>query len=353
MSTCSEYLIDQGLFSLDEFNHKLSTFEFTYSDAGSKPEPLKRSVFITGERKLKYSAENARIFLKVLPFILEHFVDTEDDVFYQFLIELSSITTMLYDVVISGGTRGYLASVIKNHLENFKSLFVESNPIPKHHYLLEFPDLILQFGPPVRYCCMRFEALHKVFKSFVSVVNFQHLCSSLTNKYLLSISEGTDEHEHCILKSSRVDGPTRTLKATEIEVLKGKFVNFPNENHVYSLNWIIYNGTKFVVNRCLVAVSVDKETHLPVFGKLKQIILCGERIMFVTDLFHAQQFQFNFNGYIVNNDNDDEIYFIDEILDYNIYQVVQTLDGSLIVPLKYDLLDLIEEHLNNCNPLHE
>jgi len=49
-----------------------------------------------------------------LPFILEHFVDTEDDVFYQFLIELSSITTMLYDVVISGGTRGYLASVIKN-----------------------------------------------------------------------------------------------------------------------------------------------------------------------------------------------------------------------------------------------
>jgi len=108
----------------------------------------------------------------------------------------------------------------------------------------------------------------------------------------------------------------------KIEVLKGKFVNFPNENHVYSLNWIIYNGTKFVVNRCLVAVSVDKETHLPVFGKLKQIILCGKRIMFVTDLFHAQQFQFNFNGYIVNNDNDDEIYFIDEILDHNIYQVV-------------------------------
>ncbi|XP_057308112.1 uncharacterized protein LOC130645999 [Hydractinia symbiolongicarpus] len=87
-------LMDQGLFTLDEFNHKLSIFPFTYSDAKSKPEPLKRTVFVMGERKLKFSAENSIIIIKILPFILENFVDT-DDVFYQFLMELSSITSIL------------------------------------------------------------------------------------------------------------------------------------------------------------------------------------------------------------------------------------------------------------------
>ena len=58
-------LIDQGLFTLDEFNHRLRCFNFSYSDSKSKPESLKQSVFVTGERKLKYSAENARVFIKV------------------------------------------------------------------------------------------------------------------------------------------------------------------------------------------------------------------------------------------------------------------------------------------------
>ena len=55
-------LMDQGLFSLDDFNFALQRFEFNYSDCKSKPEALKSSVFVTGERKLEYSAENARVF---------------------------------------------------------------------------------------------------------------------------------------------------------------------------------------------------------------------------------------------------------------------------------------------------
>ena len=51
---------------------------------------------------------------------------------------------------------------------------------------------------------MRFEAMHKIFKSYVNVANFAHLCLSLSERYLKSISEEniTDQNaEHPLLQS--------------------------------------------------------------------------------------------------------------------------------------------------------
>ena len=64
--------LDKYLFTLDEFNSELKTFNFGYSDSKCKPEPLKKSVFVTRERKLKY------VFIKILLFILSTFVDKDD-----------------------------------------------------------------------------------------------------------------------------------------------------------------------------------------------------------------------------------------------------------------------------------
>ena len=184
-------LMEQGLFTLEEFNQQLVRFQFSYADAKSKPESLKPTVFVTGERKLKFSAENSKIFIKILPFLLEPFVDKED-VFFEFLMEISKIVQIVYSPVISTGTVGYLEDLIRQHYVNFQLLFPESYLIPKHHYLLEVPEMIHQFGPPVRYCCMRFEAMHKIFKSFVPVVSFKALCLSLSQKYLNSVATEID-----------------------------------------------------------------------------------------------------------------------------------------------------------------
>lgn len=55
-----------------------------------KPGPLKESVFFGDERyKLKYKAAQARLFLRLLPFIIGPLVDTEDDT-TNFLLNLST-----------------------------------------------------------------------------------------------------------------------------------------------------------------------------------------------------------------------------------------------------------------------
>ena len=349
--------LDQHLFTLDEFNSELKTFNFGYSDSKCKPEPLKKSVFVTGERKLKYSAGNAKVFIKILPFILSRFVD-KDDPFYIFIVELLEIVQIAYSPVISEGTCGYLTDLIKNHLEQFKSLFPDHNIIPKHHYLVELPVLIRMFGPPVRYCCMRFEALHKVFKSFVPYVSFKTLCKSLADKFLKStyFDVATEEsYEHPIFDSVRVDGPGHVLRSSQVQSYRHRFPRMPvwDAPFIYELKWVACYGVKYLINECVVAVTADEETHLPVFGKLLKVILSGDTVCFIVEEICTMCFDASYCAYSVQETDRERAVLVSTLLDFNVYQNVSTLEGDIMVPIKYDLSDLIEEHIAGKNPLHQ
>ncbi|XP_066912206.1 uncharacterized protein [Clytia hemisphaerica] len=345
-------LMDQGLFNLDEFNAQLDKFTFTQSDMRSKPEGLKASVFVTGERKLKYSAENSRIFLKVLPFLLEQFVH-EDDPFLLFLLELCSIVCIAYSPVINDGLIICLEELVAEHYENFNQLFPEFHLIPKHHYLLEIPRHAFQFGPPVRWSCMRFEALHKRFKSFAPVASFQNLPMSLANRYVRYEAMLQDGPEHPILSSSRIDGPGIKLDDYKVNFLRQSYPALPRCESIFSLKWLTFYGNNFTVDKSIVAVGAENLSHLPIFGKLRKILLCKETIFFLIDELKTSHFDTKFIGYSVVETNEQSIWSVDQLLDYNAYQIVKTMyKKKLIVPLKYDLSTIIEEHLKGHNPMH-
>ena len=192
----------------------------------------------------------------------------KENVYYKFLMELSCITSIDHSVVLSRGTCGYVEELIKEHLHNFKTLFSTANPISKHHYLLEIPAMICSFGPPVRYSCMRFKAMHKVFKLFVLVLNFQHLCVSLANRYLKYVCQDSDIHSK--FHSERIDGPGKKWNHEELARLKEPF-DFPIAKFFYSLNWVKYKGTKYIARKCTIAAGAIKDTQLPVYGIICKI----------------------------------------------------------------------------------
>ena len=212
------------------------------------------------------------VYLSKLPFLLEEFV-SKDDIFYNFLLELSNIVHISYSPVLSSGTCGYLEDLIRAHYQSFKQIFPEEHLIPKHHYLLEIPKLVPIFGPPVRYSYMRFEAMHKVFKSFAAIVNYSSLCLALSERYLKYICEenvGEDNAEHSLVQSKRIDGPGNTLTRSDIERYN---VTFPDvsiwNDIVYSLNWVISCGTKYVAQKCVVAVDAERypSSHIWIINK--------------------------------------------------------------------------------------
>ena len=339
-------LMNDGYFSLSDFNHQLKIFQFSSNDVRSKPEPLKSSVFIQGERKLKYSAENSRVFLKILPFILSKFVEKEHS-HYKFIMNLSSIVLIAFSPVISIGTCKLLEEQIISHLKTFKNLFPSNNLIPKHHYLLELPELIPMFGPPVRYGCMRFEALHKLFKSYIPVTSFRNICMSLSNKYLIHVSEPELQKSHSITNNIITHGPTKSISNDELN----KDFSMHSNNFAYILKWVIIYGTRYD-KKSIIAWGADEETQLPNFGSVANILLCDDTLYFVINIIITERFEESYNGYSVHQTEDQQIVQALQLLDFNTYQIVIT-ENLCVIPLKYDLVDIIEEHIMGCNPLHE
>lgn len=58
----------------------------------------------------------------------------------------------------------YMKVLIEEYLETRHILFPLTRMRPKHHYLLHYADLTLQFGPLIRTWTMRFESKHSYFK---------------------------------------------------------------------------------------------------------------------------------------------------------------------------------------------
>ena len=88
------------------------------------PGLLKETVFGGKENyKLKYNAAQARLFLKLLPFLLSSFVEPTDE-YLLFLIELLKIVNLLYSPLIKIETVQVLKQLIYEHLFNLLSLLM-------------------------------------------------------------------------------------------------------------------------------------------------------------------------------------------------------------------------------------
>ena len=57
----------------------------------------------------------------------------------------------------------YLQLIISQYISMREMLFPDVKLRPKHHYLLHYPELILQFGPLIKVWTMRFESKHRFF----------------------------------------------------------------------------------------------------------------------------------------------------------------------------------------------
>ena len=170
---------DCGFLVLAQLNNKFSQLTLGYLDEMNRPPPLRETTFNGQETyKMCLTAEQARIFLKYLPFALKEYVPVEDH-FYQLLLVIISIVQMCFSPVTNRPRIQELQGAIESRLKNFKELFPTVNITPKMHNMVHFPQQMLQLGPLVRHSCLRFEARHNYFKDLVPLQNFKNIYLSL------------------------------------------------------------------------------------------------------------------------------------------------------------------------------
>lgn len=146
--------------TIDELNKIIAAFDFGYSEVDKRPPTLKASHLVSGS-SIKLSAVEMWTLAYALPFIVQDIVEADCPYFANY-INLLQIMCIVFGYEISRGMVDALADLIAEYLQTYTELY--GALIPKQHFMLHYPRLILFFGPLATYMTLRFEAKHQFFK---------------------------------------------------------------------------------------------------------------------------------------------------------------------------------------------
>lgn len=113
-------------------------------------------------------------------------IEDADNAVWQLVHLLRELVEFVCAPSLSKSQIAYMKVLTEEYVVMRQGLFLHSNLRPKHHYLLHYADLSLQFGPLIQTWTMRFESKHSYFKRCIrSSQNFRNVTKSLADRHQL------------------------------------------------------------------------------------------------------------------------------------------------------------------------
>ena len=140
-------------FDMTQFNHRLSAFDFGYSEIGDKPAPIDDGV------RIRQSATQMWLLFRIFPLLIGDLIPR------------------------SFSSSRYLEMLIEEHHSEFSELYGNSLIIPKMHFMVHCPSQILRFGPLVYAWTMRYEAKLRIMKRAAKASNFKNVCQTVAKRH--------------------------------------------------------------------------------------------------------------------------------------------------------------------------
>jgi hypothetical protein len=110
----------------------------------------------------------------------------KDNSYWHLYLLLRDIVALICAPTATENMSAYLKILTEGYLTQRKVLFPDVPLRPKHHYLLHYPELMIQFGPLIRVWTLRFEAKHSYFKECARKLhNFKNLPLTLSERHQL------------------------------------------------------------------------------------------------------------------------------------------------------------------------
>lgn len=174
------YVQEEKCFTLNQLNQRISSFEYGFGNEKNKPSII---LNLKSENAVKQTASQMWCLLLVLPFMLGDLVDVQSRHWHLFIL-LREICSIIFAPVVTCGLAVLLKQLVIDHHTLFKILYPEKNLIPKHHFMIHYPQLMLMFGPLSKLWCMRFEAKHNPLKRHAhAVCNLKNVSKTLAYKH--------------------------------------------------------------------------------------------------------------------------------------------------------------------------
>jgi hypothetical protein len=171
-----EFVNVKKYFTLAELNCRIVNFEYNALEARDKPQVLEAKALKRGST-LGQSAASMMHLMMLLPLRIGDKVKRNDPYWVNFL-RLLKILLLSISPVTSSKTVQSLEVLIAAHNSNFIDLYEDETFRPKMHFMVHYPDQILNFGPLRNHWCMRNEAKNGFFK-MKRWFNFKNLPKSL------------------------------------------------------------------------------------------------------------------------------------------------------------------------------
>lgn len=259
----------------------MTSFVYGRADAVDKPQPLPED-FVKKNKSISSKAVEKWVLFRMLPLYIGHWVPENTPEWTLYLL-----CRQICDIVLSSTVNHEDLALLEVLISQHHKLLDELGGtyfVPKLHYLIHYPRLIMVFGPLRHLWSMRFEANHQYFKQLVRRVrNFRNITATLSERY---------QREKCCEQAgpnclgSPVVFPDSSqkihIKALPLQlqnILHTKFGVEP-EVECMSVRWATVEGWKFAVNDLIIVdVSVDKLPQLMhisyIFHFMGQWIVCG------------------------------------------------------------------------------
>lgn len=134
------------------------------------------------------SGREMMTFVHFLPLMIGDLIPKEDEV-WLFVLNLIEILDILLCFNIPKESIAPLQKKIEKHNLDYVRLFNDSLK-PKFHFLVHYPTVILNSGPPRAYWSFKYEAKHKEFKDYAKCISSRKNVSvSIANKFQMKFAK--------------------------------------------------------------------------------------------------------------------------------------------------------------------
>lgn len=250
-------------------------YAFNYGFMDKKNRPTRINMVCAGSG-IGLNASQTLCLIRNIPLIFGDVVP-EGDRHWHLLLLLLHIVNIVFSPCITEGMTVFLKHLVEEHHRLFTDLYPENNLIPKHHFMIHYPECIRQIGPLVHVWSMRYEAKHKFFKS--SIKNFKNITKSLAKKHQIAVAY----HWESLSAKGIESGPVKSKILTDVEygdLISEHFeVNIKSDINVTT--WVKHNGIEFHTG---LVVCTDFVNEMPVFNRIVSILLKDEVYFLVSEM---------------------------------------------------------------------
>ena len=332
-----KHCISEKFFTLSEYNQALVHFNYGYTE-NDKPVPIIQSHF-QSDRPLRSTASQMLLLLQILPFLIGDKVP-ESDVNWKCYLLMRKVVDIVFCPVVTEGMASSLKLIIVEHHTLFRSLY-PSSFIPKLHFLIHYPEQMLQLGPMTRTWTIRHEAKLNFFKQTTGVSSFKNITLSLASHHQrLACYEMASGN---LLRPAFDCGPINTMSSlgSESSAIKQSILEmFPGiseGSHVYHPSWVKKDGVTYKSNNAYVVFQYDGLD--PVFACIDDLIVLAEdTLLFDVRVCITKYFDNHYHAYVI--DVTSKKLLISSVIDRYIYHAHLLADGCRYLTLKHTFMYL-------------